>query len=452
MRRAGMSILEILVGMVILAVAGMAVIGAMRQSAREVDTTSDHTLSLFLSQKEMEEALQAVHENTYIDTTPGSWGGPRASIKDRGHPHFVALADTEAPFGRLEGTDIAIDQRDEALYRMFRDFSLSVEATEVGIAELGGTDKHLFDLSITTDCPGIKNGSSRFFSLPLLVPKPLIGPERPPPVVDDPGERDTAIKTGLYPAVSAADLNGVATQVGGSLSVMRDVGGILVVAGSARAEMSAAESQIVTLQQELLIGGFASPEREAEKRVEIARAYEKRAAIAWRSLLWSREPAGTHSTSLTKAAMGGDQGPSGYQVIGQLDEMTRWRDAVTSGCAAALFHLYEARKKLGGAPARPFWQFTLDRKILELAKLHTLLTGSPDMTFHAQFTDFLLAYYRARNRNVEAFLTTEKARIRTLDDIRTQYPIVAGRVSSTETAITALGQLRDKAIQEYSGP
>ena len=66
MKRRGFSFLEILMAVAILAVTGLAVVGALSSSAREVKTTGEYSLSMFLSQKITEDLIQSSSENVWV--------------------------------------------------------------------------------------------------------------------------------------------------------------------------------------------------------------------------------------------------------------------------------------------------------------------------------------------------------------------------------------------------
>jgi hypothetical protein len=174
MKRKALSLLEVLAAVVILSVVGVAVLSAIIQSSRVMQTTSHHTLLSFVTQKVVEETLQAFSDNPFADQefshlTDG------LSIADAKHPHFSAIEDTRAPFGRLtKGADLAIEQQDETLYRYYRDFQLLYSLQEVpGVPQTFDLDVIWIDVAQST--PRIDTFKLRLANPRVVRPLPTAG-------------------------------------------------------------------------------------------------------------------------------------------------------------------------------------------------------------------------------------------------------------------------------------
>jgi prepilin-type N-terminal cleavage/methylation domain-containing protein len=440
--RRGVSLLEVLVGMAILAVAGIAVIGALRQSAKEVDTTSDYTLALGLSQRLVEETLQSVLDNPHLESGSPYWGGARAQIKEGGHARFRAVEDTAPPYGRLEArTDLAVDPRDANLFRMYREFSLSLQTGDERVTELEGAPPHLLDVDITLDCPGVKD-AQRTFMVPILLAKPQISPEHAPPVAQDLPGLDAAIRTAFFPASVATSLELAVSTAGADLSLVRDLGSIVVVLQTAAEDLAKLDRDIA-LRATATSALPPTPEKAVEL-MALGRLQEKRAALAWRSLLYCRAPAGRISSGFTRQQIGGAGGPSSLFISAVMRRAASLKSELELGCAAALSSYLGARRLTPAATMRPYRQLCLERKILELAKLRVLLADGRGIEFVASWVGYLERVYRGRNSSVEDFLALESAHARTVDALRQLHPVVATRIEACVAATDHLRRLRDR--------
>lgn len=427
-----MSLLEVLVGMTILAVAGIAVLGALRQSAQEVDTTSDYTVALGLSQRLVEESLQATMDNPHLSRESAFWGAGRASVKEGGHTRLESFEDTARPWGRIENrTDLAVDPRDPNLFRLYRDFSL-----ELAPKAVTGNDG-LLEVALKLDCPGVKD-TARVISVPYYVARPQIAPEVAPPVAQDPAGLDDAIRKLLYPGQGTGTLESVTASVNADVSAVRDLGGILVVLQTAAEGLDLMDREIEARRLAL-----AEPGR-AEKLIEIARLQERRTALAFRSLLWCRAPAGRINAGVSSAQIGGRQGPTPAWIAAVLARGVELARGLETGCAEVQTSLLGARRLMANATMRAYRQLALERKILEIAKLRALMGEGRGLDFVQGYVRFLEGLYRGRNRSVEEFLAREAAGVASVDALRAMHPVVEQRVAACAAASEDLFRLRER--------
>ena len=246
-RGRGVSLLEILVAVLVLGIVGTAIITGLIHMAREVDTTSDYTLSLLLSQKVLEEMLQSVNENSFADLELKEGAGQRAPIAGGAQPYFAALEDTAEPWGRLDpGRDLAIDARDQVLQRFCGEFALVYSVTDRGVPELPGNPKHLLDIALTYATPG-PAGSPRTFTMPAVLAKPVIAPETVPWIVQDADRLDQAIRMQIYPLMTRQTLVQAVPAVRGDLGAVRDLGAILTSTNYALVMLADVDTRIAPL-------------------------------------------------------------------------------------------------------------------------------------------------------------------------------------------------------------
>lgn len=436
--KAGFSLLEVLIAGALLAVVGLAVVGAVSQSAREVKTTSDYSLALFLSQKIAEELIQGAAENPHAEEAWRAVDGVSLDVENPLNPYFAGLEDIAAPWGRIDvGPDLGVDARAPALHRLYRDFDLTLAATA---APQAGVEQ----LTIEYRWPGLKS-ESRSFAFPLLVAKPTVACTATPLIAQDLPGLDAAVRALLYQnAGGPADLVSFVSGAGASLSAVRDVGGIVVVTAYAEGDTATLASDITTTEAALAAG----PD-DPELRVAAARLYEKRAVASWQCLLYAKDPAARQSTGLAAADLGGPAVVSATFLFTKLATAIRMRALFDHDTARALAHYVAARRQLPSLGARPYWQYALERKVLELAKLRVMAAESNDVTFVNAWIDALLAQYRGRNRAVTQYLVQEKLACTGLAGIQALHPVIRDRLSDGRLAETALTQLLGRVRAEF---
>ena len=438
--RRGVSLLEILVGMTILSVAGIAVVAALRQSAQEVDTTSDYTLALGLAQRLVDESLQASLDNPHLSATSAHWGSGRQLIRDGGHPRFAALEDTAAPWGRLDaGPDVAVDARAENLFRLYRDFGLTLAPKDATVPDAPGAPPGLLDISITLDCPGVKD--ARTFTTPFLLARPQVAPEHAPPVAQDRPGLDDAIRRAFYPDTTGGTLERAVGTADADLALVRDLGAIVVVLRTASDGLDALDRDIANAKTALAKPGAAPGFADW---MALARLQEKRSALAWRSLLYCRQPAARIASGFTRAQLGGARAPATAVISGVLRRAASLFGELQTGSDDLLSSYLAARRLNGNASTRPFHQLTLERKILEIAQLSTLLSGGQDLPFVLAWVRYLQRLYRGRNRAVEESLSIEETGAASMDALKELVPVVASRVSQCDAATGDLARLRER--------
>lgn len=438
-RRRGMSILEALVGMVILGVSGTAVVAALRQSAREVDTTSDATLAMGLSQRLLEESLQGMQDNPHLGPGAPWWGTGKAPIRERGHVRFQGLEDTVAPWGRIEGDrDLAIDGRDPSLFRLYRDFDLDLSVRDQAPAPGSSAPSHLLDVSIQFECPGPKS-TPRTFKVPFLLARAQIAPEQAPPVAQDLPGLDEAIRKAFYPSASLTSLPAVVSSLNADLVIVRDLGSIVVVLQSC-AEGTAAMDRELT--RRLGPGGVLPTG--AVELAQLASLRERRTALAWRTLLYCREPASRLSVGFSRAQIGGLSGPATPFLSAVLRRALTLTTEIEQGCALVLADYLALRRTMPTTPVRAFRQLCVERKVLEMSKLRALISGGRELDFVREWIGTMGAYYKGRNGSVEAFLEREAAGAVSIERLRELHPVEAERVSACEAATDHVVRLRDR--------
>lgn len=441
-----MQLLEVLVAVAILGVVGLAVLGAYAQSAKEVQTTSDYTIAFLLSQKVAEESIQSTLENAHASKVLSDLTDePSTSIKNGGTPYFRVLEDSTEPYGLLHARkDLAVDERDPGLFRLYRDYSLSVVTVDQVVKELEGEPAHLQKVTVALDWPG-PNGE-RSFDFPIAVPKAIVTPRSSPEIATDPTKLDEAIRKLLYPRVPGPDLTSVVNRVGGRMTTVRTLGSICVVIDDILSTLIAVDQEINAGIAELRTPP-ENPYLLAAARVRVAKAYERRAALSWQALLFCREPAWQLASNMTGAALGNPR-PDRSLVFGLLSMATRLPVEMQRSTASALSMYSKARQPLPAFGITPFWQFLLERKVLELSKLTVLMFEPGDAAYTRAWIQAMERVYNNRNRFVESYLEREKKLAVSVDSLRREYPELRNRTTEVADVVRALEALRGRVLAQ----
>lgn len=123
----GMSLLEIMMGLTILAMVAALFFQTVRSSAKESAFSGNHFSALMLNQKVSEDIMEEYSLNPYAEETLGlsSVDAKNANLIDGGSIFFIALEDKRPPWGKIESaSDGGITQALEPLYSQLRGFSL----------------------------------------------------------------------------------------------------------------------------------------------------------------------------------------------------------------------------------------------------------------------------------------------------------------------------------------
>jgi hypothetical protein len=465
-KRAGVSLIEVLVAAAILTAVGAAFLTALTHTAREMRATSDLSLSLFLAQKVVEDVIQAGHENAHASDALRELDGQRLPVTSLANPFFGVIEDVAAPYGKLvPGGDLGIDRRDPALHRHYGEFELTIRVSDRGVTALPGAPALLDEVRISYDSGGALAGS-RSITLAIHVVKASIAPVPTPKIAQDLAGMDDAIRRVLYlNAPGSPDLVRFAAEAQADLAAVRDVGAIVVVSSYALSLMSALEAEITTLSAALPERGAASGgpvhvladaratrsarpggPGDAERHIAVAQLHERKAAAAWEALLYMRDPAARMSTSFRPPQLGRPAKVEPAFVLVSIAKARRLRAMFDHDTREALAHYTTARRLMMPLGARPFRQFVLERKVLELAKL-AAMSGAGDLTFASSWIDALLAQYTGRNRAITDFLGRERRACRRLDDVRALHPQIHARLSTIDIAGTALAQLQRRVAR-----
>jgi hypothetical protein len=442
-RRAGIVLLEALVAAGILAVIGLAVLGALTSSAKEVKTTSEYSLALFLSQKIAEDVVQSANEDFHFEEELLSINGSRIGVASSAHPYFAALEDSNGTLGLLEpGTDLSVTPIDPSLFRLYREYGLTINSSNGAIPNVPGSPQALCNVELHYDWPKDRNGD-RDFRFPLVVPRAIIAQPGSPALAQDIPGLHAAVATTLYPTVSGS-LPAVVTAVGGNLPIVQDIGSIVVLMGSQSDQESAASTVLTTLELQVP-SSPPNPSQDAEVEIIIGKLYERQAALIWQTLLYLKDPAVRNATTLTATDLGNKSKYSPLEVTGKICQSAGLWRAFTVDLACAINAYTRARGFMNGPTLRYYRRMMLDRKIVELLELKALTDQSPDLTYLQGYLTFLLDFYSGHVRSFTDYVVREQPNVASLSQLQLAYPDIVARIGAANTAASALKQLAQRA-------
>lgn len=448
--RRGLSFVEIMVAVAILSIVSMAVISAMSGSAREVKTTSEYSLSMFLSQKIVEDLIQSSHENLHFEDALADIGTATVDVANSVSPFFAALEDTKAPFGKLEaGQDLGVESADQTLFRLYRDFHLSMRTSDQALppAKPGAPQAQVKNASMNFLWPGLK-GVDRDYEFPITLAKPQVSPAATPLIAQDlPGFEDE-VRKAIYPNETGS-LSAVCASVGANRAAVMDVGAVMTLGEFA--ETNATTLQVTITALVAALPTIADPQAAGEARLQIAALYERKAAIRWFVLCYLKDPAGRQETAFKKSDLGSDTTKySRVEVAGAVAEANGLLTAMKRDLDYATHHYATARQLFGLQSVRLFRRMMLERKILEMVKLKALVDEASDFTYLRQWLDYLLDVHTGRTRSFTQFLSVERSKTGSLAALEAANPQIAERCAEVRAAAASIERLSTRVTQEFS--
>lgn len=427
---AGVSLVEVLVGMLILSILAVAAIGWLTHASREADVMSDHTLALLLSQKVFEEAFQAVHDDAWADLLLEQEAGPARPIAKAQAPFFRALEDTGPPYGRLTAIeDLAVDARDPVLLRFYQHFRFGFACTPGTVRELPGAPALLLELSLRFSWPAAHTTGSSL-GMQAVLARPRIAPRLDE---DGPGgdALEAAIVTQLAPDRAGQPLAAVA---GEDVTVARELGTIVVVLNHARALLRAAGEAAVPDTP-------AAQVRPSERHRRRGRAAERVAGAALGALVLAARRARPLAARIEVArvpVLRPEVKDGIRQVLASAGEL---RTALLEHSAIALELYLRSIRARRPSSSRAYRDLLLDRKVLELIEMRHFLTGSTDLAYLRAYIDNRLDVHRDRNRWFQHQLEHEFRHAATLDALVRLHPGPHARAAAAIGAEGALTEL-----------
>jgi hypothetical protein len=410
-----------MVAAAILAVVGLAVVGAMSQAARTMRVTSDHTLVSLVTQKVVEETTQSFLDNPYADDDMQALSGRALSIANGEHPHFAVVEDSAPPYGRLEtGRDLAIEPADEALFRLYRAMQL-----RYGVQAVPGND-NLLELSLTWGWGG-NPGAAREQAFVLRLPRPRIVPALP--TGGSPGALDASIHAVLFPSLSpGTDLAGAVTRLGGDLDGFRRIGRVIVPLREAIDALS---------DPEPAAGTASTPAEQIEQQLRSARAGERKVTLAWTALLVAQPMAEQLVNPLPD--LGSDPAVRAM-VTTTIRRAASFPAELRYHLGTALVAYTRAANLMATTGTRPYRRLTVEKKVLTLAKVQALMGCSSCQTFAAEWVRHLGRSYQGAGRSFESWLAREKEEVSSRSSLEAGNPVFLERALRIDPAVAALGE------------
>lgn len=442
--RSAVSLVEALVGLAILSVVGLAVVAALSSSAKEMKATSEYSLSLFIVQKVAEELVQGGYENPRADQAIEELAGNRMDLENPLNPYFATIEDSATDYGIMEaGKDFAVEPSTGVLHRLYRDFNLTLVTDDQPVAPAPGSPDLVKLVDIQYDWPGLKQGT-RDLSFPLILAKSCIQPLASPDITEDSANFDQQVARVIYPDLPAGQtLLPYVGSLGGNVTAVRDLGSILVVTYYAYQEMRVHDDAIAALE----VQQAASP-NDPEIEIQLGREHERKAAIAWQSLYFNKDPARRMSTSFSAGDLGNPGLVDRVMIHTEVSRAILLEQWFEFELARALQCYISARSKMTALSPRPYRLLMLEKKVLELAELQVMASGSSDTSFLERWNDAMLDLYVGRNRSMGDFYTRERSHAGSLPQVRDAHPGIRDRLDDTDLGQQALTQLQGRVASE----
>lgn len=449
--RRGLSFVEIMVAVAILSVVSMAVISAMSGSAREVKTTSEYSLSMFLSQKIVEDLIQSSNENLHFEESLADIGTATVDIANSVSPFFAAIEDSKAPYGKLEpGQDLGVEAADQTLFRLYRDFHLTLNTTEETLppAVPGGPAAKVRSATMNFLWPGLK-GVDRDYEFPIKLAKPQARVEPTPLIAQDLPGFETEVRKAIY-TNETGTLDAAVAAAGATKAVVMDIGAVMTLNEFAESKVTAMEPTITALETSL--AATPDPQAQAEIRIQLGGLYERATAVRWYVLCYLKDPAARQETGFKRNDLGSPTKYSKTAVMGGVSEATTLLTLAKYDLDRSIHHFTSARTLLGLQSVRLFRRMMLERKILEMVKLKALLNESNDMTYLKQWIDYLLEVHAGRTRSFTQYLTIERQKANDLGSLQTANQSIADRCEQVRNSDESIKKLSTKVTQELTKP
>ena len=410
--RRAFSLLEVLIGSLIIAVIGVA---ALNQSTRVPRFTSEHTSSIFLTQKVVDDVTQAMLDNPYADLELAESNGVRKPVRDRGHPLFTQLEDTVAPWGRLDPqTDLAVDASDGDLLAAYG--QLSVTWVLMPDVEAGG----LLTLGLSLDWPS-DSGLNRDEEHMLGFVKPRLIPPVGSMMPADPAATDRELERIFFPASANADLDAAARSAGASADEIRAAGR-------------------VALPLRRVIDELAKnpPAAASDAAGLLARARFAEAQGAWivQAALTTTLPA----RELARRGVG-SLGTGPARTLRALARRAASFPADLDYRLALAIDGYVRAAITLATSGRPYRRLAVERRVAELAKLRWLIKPGAPGPFLADWVAYMDRTYRGRDRGVEAYVRREATLAASRSAMENANPALSLRIQEIGQGLASLTAL-----------
>jgi hypothetical protein len=172
-----------------------------------------------------------------------------------------------------------------------------------------------------------------------------------------------------------------------------------------------------------------------------ARAYERRAARLWEALVQVGPPAEDLARRGTQNTGRVGRGATSPRSI--LRRAATFWGEIEHRIDMAMRLYARGREAMDGGSG-PFRRLTIERKVLDLAKLRVLLGRPGAPGYVAGWLDYMDQLHDGRNQAVERFLVRERRLTASAETIRSAHPEFAARVELARSAQEALHRLLDR--------
>jgi len=411
----GLSLVELSLAFLILALAIVPVISLCATSVRQVRQTSDYGLAITLEEKVAEEARLATWENVHfadqVDTASSYAVG--LPVVEGSSPFFRAIEDDRLPYGEIrDEVDQPISPMYTSLHRELGTFQFGVSSEQVSLTTGEALDMKLhlcwidFQQSLREIALDVRLARRQSW-----VP--------PPSDVEVRDRADNLVRDLFYPGQSPRTLNEVASKTTADLATIRNVGDVAMLSkafadstADFRSEVARAESATTAAKD---------PQVSARSQLALGRAHEKRAATCLSLLCYMIGPLKALAATFEPAKLGNPPpGKSAYAqpILALTNISTAFSDSLGRACEAYT----KAYNEPLGVAMSPRLRVRTFMKVLETTKLMVLTTGPADTSTLKTILAGFEKFHFGRNPNFAKFAEAESKLCVDLATLKSAYP------------------------------
>ncbi len=285
-RGRGFTLLEIVIGLFVLAVLALTFTQLIRSSGTQTILSSQTFAANQVASKVMSDLSEETRINTMflelLRDMPEM--GNRDQVVDSQSAYFRHLKDLAPPYGRIDPElDGGIRSGDGSIYQRMRPFFVRVQAERRGEASTPGFERHVAEVEVNVDWKE-KDGMGRSYVLQTWLPSPS-GPKVVSPFqVLDEATLPQKVRERFFPEKGGTDLRTAVQSAGGNYDLILELGRIEIGTDNLASAVSALRKEIGPLEtRRRLLLANPSPGL-SQVQLKIARRQEIGASLLFMGL------------------------------------------------------------------------------------------------------------------------------------------------------------------------
>jgi hypothetical protein len=420
------SLLEVAIALLILAVALVPMIDLFSAAGRQVRQTGDYGQALILAEKVADELRLASWENVHIADVLDAGDGQsvREPVVDGRSPFFAAIEDLAIPLGRIRrGEDPPISRTTGPLYDQLRSFKLGIRSRSRQAPVTG----QVVDVVVEAEWRDFQQ-ARRTLEVELSIGR-FGARDARPEEVDERGRADAKIREMLYPDRNAATLEDAVRDGGGNPELVRALGDASLVVNGLIASEALYRADAALLAASVARNNV--PQDRARAQIALARLHERRGSVLLQAAVALAGPVEILGNRYDPPRLG-LMGVPAQTVRAPMVRLFTLGSELGAKLAEARRAYTQAYNAPLGASLPPRLRIRTFVKILEIHKLEVLAFGPPNVgVLRSAIQDFA-DYHEGRNSNFARFARSELARCADMETLQRAYP-VPGRLAALTT-------------------